>query len=379
MEGNSKSDVQMAVKPKCALRVSFDFNDYPIREKKARFFRSASHQHRDTWIISLFAILHVVIFISTMVVNNCVETSHGDCAFKVFGRLSFQPLSENPLLGPSASTLDYMGALQRKYLSKRFTWRLFTFPCLHAGFIHLFVNLVCVLFIGIHMEQVFGSLRIGMIYILSAFLGSLFAALFVQGNPQVGASGALFGLLGATISHLIRSWKLYTDKFAALAFILSTLFINSLIGMLPFIDNFASIAGFISGQSLGFALLYNPEHTQAIQNKAGLFEYGIKISAMLKQKLDKPIQRIIGLLVFALLFVGCLVAVLKGIDLNQYCSWCRYADCVLSKRWSCNEATSLCEDITFYRYYSSKDWGLVQYDMLLTFSMKHAPPSLDAP
>lgn len=143
--------------------------------------------------------------------------------------------------------LDDMGALQRKYLAERLTWRLLTFPCLHAGFIHLCVNLVSVLLVGIHLEQEFGSrenpvlfilfhnleyytsstmsttepslyfpfylaVRIGMIYILSAFLGSLFAALFVRGNPQVGASGALFGLLGTTLSRLIRNWSTYTDK-----------------------------------------------------------------------------------------------------------------------------------------------------------------------
>lgn len=54
--------------------------------------------------------------------------------------------------------------------------------------------------------------RIGAIYILSAFLGSLVAALFVQNSPQVCSSGGLFGLLGSMLSGLIRHWKLYTKK-----------------------------------------------------------------------------------------------------------------------------------------------------------------------
>lgn len=107
------------------------------------------------------------------------------------------------------------------------------------------------------------------------------------------------------LSKSFHSWYIETSfcwlQLAALAFIFFTFFINFLLGMLPFIDNLASIAGFISGISLGFALLYNPEHTQVVQNKAGLFDYGIKISAMLKLKLDKPIQRIVGLLVFVIL------------------------------------------------------------------------------
>lgn len=104
MEDTSRSDAQIDIKPSHAPSVSFDFADGPIREQRAPFFRSASRQRRDTWIISLFTIVHIVVFVSTMAVNNCAEASHGDCALKVLGRLSFQPLSENPLLGPSAST-----------------------------------------------------------------------------------------------------------------------------------------------------------------------------------------------------------------------------------------------------------------------------------
>ncbi|KAF9595787.1 hypothetical protein IFM89_004189 [Coptis chinensis] len=46
---------------------------------------------------------------------------------------------------------------------------------------------------------------IGLVYILSAFVGSLTAALFIKNNPAVTSSGALFGLLGAMISVLIRN------------------------------------------------------------------------------------------------------------------------------------------------------------------------------
>ena len=51
-----------------------------------------------------------------------------------------------------------------------------------------------------------------MVYILSAFFGSLVAALFLQNSPAVGSSGALFGLLGSMLSSLIYNWKIYTDK-----------------------------------------------------------------------------------------------------------------------------------------------------------------------
>lgn len=55
-------------------------------------------------------------------------------------------------------------------------------------------------------------MRIGLIFILSAISGSLVAALFLNDRPSVASSAALFGLLGAMLSGLIRNWKFYTKK-----------------------------------------------------------------------------------------------------------------------------------------------------------------------
>lgn len=57
----------------------------------------------DTWVVSVLVIIDIGVFIATMLVNDCWTNSHGDCALPTLGRFSFQPLSENPLLGPSQS------------------------------------------------------------------------------------------------------------------------------------------------------------------------------------------------------------------------------------------------------------------------------------
>ncbi|KAH9690926.1 RHOMBOID-like protein 8 [Citrus sinensis] len=244
---------------------------------KAPFFKSRGRKRgTDTWVISVFVILHVVAFAATMAVNDCWRNSHGNCALKMLGRLSFQPISENPLLGPSASTLDQMGALRQTFLKEyHHTWRLFTCPWLHAGFIHLILNLGCIVLVGIHLEKEFGPVRIGIIYIFSAFVGSLAAALFVQNSPVVCASGSLFGLLGAMLSGLIRNWNFYTDKFAAIVLLFFVSTINFAIGLLPYIDNFSSIGGFISGFLLGFTLLFTPQTRIVAHSKAGIFEHNL--------------------------------------------------------------------------------------------------------
>lgn len=55
-------------------------------------------------------------------------------------------------------------------------------------------------------------MKIGLIYVISGLGGSLLSALFIQSNISVGASGAVFGLLGAMLSELIMNWTIYANK-----------------------------------------------------------------------------------------------------------------------------------------------------------------------
>lgn len=55
-------------------------------------------------------------------------------------------------------------------------------------------------------------MRIGIIYIVSGVGGSVLSSLFIQNNISVGASGALFGLLGAMLSELFTNWTIYSNK-----------------------------------------------------------------------------------------------------------------------------------------------------------------------
>ncbi|KAE8729350.1 KOM, putative isoform 2 [Hibiscus syriacus] len=150
------------------------------------------------------------------------------------------------------------------------------------------------------------------------------------------------------LSGLIRNWNVYSSKCAALATLFTVMVMNFLLGLLPYIDNFANIGAFVSGLLLGFMLLLTPQVRQMSKNKSGLFEYGVnraKSSIKVEQKmgLDRLILRSTSLVLFVLLLSGCLVAVFLGIDVNQYCGWCRFIDCIPSKRWSCNDGPKTCE------------------------------------
>jgi membrane associated rhomboid family serine protease len=58
----------------------------------------------------------------------------------------------------------------------------------------------------------FIAVRIGTLYVISGVGGSLLSALFMVSNISVGASGALFGLLGSMLSELITNWTIYENK-----------------------------------------------------------------------------------------------------------------------------------------------------------------------
>jgi len=78
-------------------------------------------------------------------------------------------------------------------------WRVITAGFLHAGILHLAFNMYFLYFIGTLIEPAIGKLRFGIIYFVALVGGSFGALLLTPDTPTVGASGAVFGLMGAAI------------------------------------------------------------------------------------------------------------------------------------------------------------------------------------
>ncbi|XP_073276937.1 RHOMBOID-like protein 1 isoform X1 [Primulina huaijiensis] len=293
------------------------------------------------WLIPSFVIANTVMFVITMYVNNCPKNSIS-CAARFMGRFSFQPFSENPLLGPSSSALEKMGALDvGKVVHKHEGWRLMTCIWLHGGIFHLLANMLGLLVIGVGLEQEFGFVRIGLIYLISGLGGSLLSALFIQTNISVGASGALFGLLGGMLSELITNWSIYVNKVAAFLTLVLIIAINLALGILPHVDNFAHIGGFLSGFLLGFVFLIRPQFGWVTQRYASP-----GYSSTPSSPKFKAYQCILWLVSLILLIVGItvgMVILFRGVDLNDRCSWCHYLSCVPTSRWSCNTQPVSCQ------------------------------------
>ncbi|KAL9426263.1 hypothetical protein AB3S75_033107 [Citrus x aurantiifolia] len=292
-----------------------------------------------TWLIPCFVVANIAMFVITMYVNNCPKNSVS-CVARFLGRFSFQPFKENPLLGPSSVTLQKMGALDvSKVVDKHQGWRLITCNWLHGGVFHILANMLSLLVIGIRLEQEFGFIRVGLLYIISGFGGSLLSALFIQSNISVGASGALFGLLGSMLSELITNWTIYTNKIAAFFTLVVIIAINLAVGILPHVDNFAHIGGFISGFLLGFVFLIRPQFGWVEQR------YALSGYSALSRRKFKTYQCILWIVSLVLVIVGLtlgLVMLLRGVDANDHCSWCHYLSCVPTSRWSCRTEPAFC-------------------------------------
>eukprot|EP00250_Pteridium_aquilinum_P016651 c23222_g1_i1 orf=324-1460(+) len=325
-----------------SMRRRYSRGIHPEQEGAPIYIPAASEKRWKSVLIPVIVVVNIVMFVITMYVNNCPHNTANDkCIAKFLGRFSFQPYSENPLFGPSAQTLQNMGGLDTdKVIHDNQGWRLVTCMWLHAGVIHILANMLSLLVIGIKLEQEFGFVKIGIIYLLSGLGGSLLSSLFLQNRISVGASGAVFGLLGAMLSELITNWSIYESKCGALCTLIVVVAINLAVGILPHVDNFAHIGGFIVGFLAGFVLLMQPQ--RGYVNYANMPQGSI-VHFEGKPSKHKIYQYIFLVVALILLIVGIsvvMVLVLRGVNGNKNCSWCHYLSCVPTSKWKCDDAAS---------------------------------------
>jgi rhomboid protease GluP len=127
-------------------------------------------------------------------------------------------------------------------------WRLITPALLHGGFTHIVFNMYALLSFGQSIERHFGHGRFLLLYLLGAFAGNVMSFLMTNAN-SLGASTAIFALVGAEAVFLLKNRKLFAGQFrSAISNIIFIVFINLfIIGALPNIDNWGHIGGLVGG------------------------------------------------------------------------------------------------------------------------------------
>nr|XP_055097610.1 inactive rhomboid protein 1 isoform X6 [Symphalangus syndactylus] len=105
------------------------------------------------------------------------------------------------------------------------------------------------------LEKLAGWHRIAIIYLLSGVTGNLASAIFLPYRAEVGPAGSQFGILACLFVELFQSWQILARPWRAFFKLLAVVLFLFTFGLLPWIDNFAHISGFISGLFLSFAFL----------------------------------------------------------------------------------------------------------------------------
>lgn len=184
-------------------------------------------------------------------------------------RSTLQATSPAVLAIIAANVIIWMGQNFIPQLTLRFSsnpfaiangewWRLLTAMFLHAPFtgalfslLHIGFNMYILRIFGPTVEQAFGTARFLPMYLVAGFAGSSVSYAFGC-RPGVGASGAIFGVVGILLALLYRR---RTSTFVA-TYMKNLLFfvgINLVIGFsIPVIDNAAHIGGLAAGLTIGY-------------------------------------------------------------------------------------------------------------------------------
>jgi membrane associated rhomboid family serine protease len=170
-------------------------------------------------------------------------------------------------------------------------YRLITSAFLHGGFLHLALNMYALYLFGPEIEAALGRWRFTALYLVSAVGGSVVSYTFGQPfQPSVGASGAVFGLLGAYFVILRRLRRDTTPLLVLLA-------INLVLGFtVARIDWRAHLGGLVVGALIALAIAYAPKGRRTPVQAGGIVLVSLAVLALLAYRTAELHDQFPGLL-----------------------------------------------------------------------------------
>jgi len=292
----------------------------------------------------------------------------------------------NPFIGPDSEALIKVGGLKGQVLIEDGKWWLLISSIfLHAGIIHLLMNSVLFLYISRFIERNHGWFHTCLLFLLSGIFGNAIGALLQPHVVRVGASAGIYGLIGACVGDIVlnsqffflvleerihqedlrrqrkrlqqicnevikskkvvgkgreqkkiqyrrRRVRLMCSVTLAFEF-----FLNFAIGLLPFVDNFSHLGGFLFGFFVSLSSLR--------LLSASSFDYRKKEQRTAFQKWCHKIRifalRCGGGLLALFLVLLTIIFLHKSDGTNSPCPRCRYLSCMaLPKPWKPNDPSN---------------------------------------
>jgi membrane associated rhomboid family serine protease len=176
--------------------------------------------------------------------------------------INVQPTSDDAL----TNILITYGAKDNKLIIQGQYWRFVTPIFLHVNVLHVGLNMLNLLLLGIFLERIMGHTRFLLVYLVTGVVSIITSFYFAPDVISVGASGAIFGLVGAYSSFVLLHRRAFRNGgLFALLWLVFIIGINLGVGVvIPNVDNYAHVGGLVSGCLLG--CWFTPLYIQSAQN-----------------------------------------------------------------------------------------------------------------
>lgn len=164
------------------------------------------------------------------------------------------------LTDPSPELVLRFGGLYGPLVKAGQWWRIFSCALVHIGWVHLVFNLYALYVFGSALELIQGGWRTALFFLFSVACGAAARLWWGPAIISAGASGGIFGLIGALLAVLIRHRREF-PKFLAgkyRSWLLTVLILNAQFMLVPGIDWMAHLGGLAGGFAIGMVLSRSP-------------------------------------------------------------------------------------------------------------------------
>lgn len=170
--------------------------------------------------------------------------------------------------------IDYGAKYNPAIVQQHEYWRFVTPMFLHANLLHLGLNMLNLLMLGIFLERLLGHTRYLFLYIITGIISVLASFYFAPEEVSLGASGAIFGLVGVFSIFVITHRRAFPfGGLFSILYLIVIIGINLGVGfMIANVDNYAHFGGLISGCLLGlwFSPLYRSSSLYTVVDRHSL-------------------------------------------------------------------------------------------------------------